>query len=165
MKSNCISRIAMKAAAAVAFVPAAVMAQQPALPPSTQPAAAPCASAKAGENVGTVQLPKSGALANAAGTACSKFGICLHPKAKPVAVGGSDAKPCAAPATAQAPANASAATVAAPRELCPPGTSRVAGTPYCLKPDGVTLVDVVKVPMNFSTPVPPNPAAAPAAQR
>ncbi len=160
MRSTRIATIAANAIAASALLAASGMAQQTPQPLSAQPTAQaqPCKPAKPAQNIGAVQPPSSGPLAGASTKACSKFGICLHPKAKPVTV--ADEKPCPSPAPANTPATNPVTT----KELCPPATTRVTGQPYCLKGDGITLVDVVRVPVSPSTPVPTTPTA-PAAQK
>jgi len=53
--------------------------------------------------------------------------------------------------------------VVAPKELCPPNTSRIEEQPYCITPDGNKLVDVIRIPASSSIPAPVNASPAPAA--
>lgn len=85
-----------------------------------------------------------------------RFGICLPPKAIKT-----EQKTCA---PGPQPESKPAPPAAAPKELCPPNTSRIEGQPYCVTPDGKKLVDVIRIPATSSVPAPVNSSQAPVAR-
>jgi hypothetical protein len=54
--------------------------------------------------------------------------------------------------------------VTAPKELCPPNTSRIEGQPYCITAAGDRLVEVIRVPAAPLIPAPANASPSPVAR-
>jgi hypothetical protein len=122
----------------------------PAQNAATPAAVDPCKPAATPAGVQKEQKKATGKLSGWLGKAASKAtGGAIDAGDVGNLAGSAGSKP-----TAPCPAKPAAPAVAAPKELCPPNTSRVEGQPYCITPDGNKLVDVIRIPASSSIPAP-----------